>query len=325
MRILLLISLSLLLSVSCQTNKEKAKSDLEKLNLSGKVKSIKTYAYHAQEINGILLKGSRIPMNNFHDGDFEDLYAVFNEHGNIAVTFDYDYDKEIYRVLDTFVYTQNCKIRHRMNTKYSDTFFYDNGLLNARHLYIFNQMKGENVCIKVIYTYDQFGNLIEEQNFNTIGEKESAKKYIYNASGQLIEVLDYFLSFSRKDTSVYDSKTNNKYDANGNLVEKIITNYDGKAKSIMSFTYYPNGNIKESNEYSEENDLIWSTLFNERGEKIKVKPHPMTCSIDSAGNVVNECISTFSYNLDKHSNWIKCIEYVNGKPRLIREREIEYY
>ena len=133
--------------------------------------------------------------------------------------------------------------------------------------------------------YNEKGNKIEENYYNSNGRLIYKNTYKYDEKGNKIEE-NYYNSNGR----LY-SKTTYKYDEKGNKIEDYHYDEDGKFNYKYTYKYDEKGNIIEENHY------------------------------DSNGRLD----SKYTYEYDKNNNWTQRIEYKNTIPHRITERIIEYY
>ncbi len=134
--------------------------------------------------------------------------------------------------------------------------------------------------------YNEKGNKIEENYYNSNGRLYSKTTYKYDEKGNMIE--DNFYD-SNDGSLIY--KNTYKYDEKGNKIEKYHYDEDGKFNYKYTYKYDEKGNIIEENHY------------------------------DSNGRLD----SKYTYEYDKNNNWTQRIEYKNTIPHRITERIIEYY
>ena len=133
--------------------------------------------------------------------------------------------------------------------------------------------------------YNEKGNKIEENYYNSNGSLIYKTTYKYDEKGNKIEE-NYYNSNGR----LY-SKTTYKYDEKGNKIEEYHYDEDGKFNYKYTYKYDEKGNNIEKNNY------------------------------DSNGRLD----SKYTYEYDKNNNWTQRIEYKNTIPHRITERIIEYY
>ena len=134
--------------------------------------------------------------------------------------------------------------------------------------------------------YNEKGNKIEENYYNSNGRLYSKTTYKYDEKGNMIE--DNFYD-SNDGSLIY--KNTYKYDEKGNKIEEYHYDEDGKFNYKYTYKYDEKGNNIEKNNY------------------------------DSNGRLD----SKYTYEYDKNNNWTQRIEYKNTIPHRITERIIEYY
>ena len=146
---------------------------------------------------------------------------------------------------------------------------------------------GENLQI----TFNDKGNQIEENWFNSDGSLYFKYTYKYDDKGNKIELNSFNSDGSLSFKSTY------KYDDKGNKIESNSFNSDGSLDSKYTYKYDDKGNIIEENSFISDVNLA---------DKY-----------------------TYKYTYDQQGNWIQQIAYKvkNGveKPSQIVERTIEYY
>ena len=134
--------------------------------------------------------------------------------------------------------------------------------------------------------YNEKGNKIEENYYNSNGRLYSKTTYKYDEKGNMIED-----NFYDSDDGSLIYKNTYKYDEKGNIIEEYHYDEDGKFNYKYTYKYDEKGNIIEENHY------------------------------DSNGRLD----SKYTYEYDKNNNWTQRIEYKNTIPHRITERIIEYY
>ena len=134
--------------------------------------------------------------------------------------------------------------------------------------------------------YNEKGNKIEENYYNSNGRLYSKTTYKYDEKGNMIED-----NFYDSDDGSLIYKNTYKYDEKGNKIEEYHYDEDGKFNYKYTYKYDEKGNNIEKNNY------------------------------DSNGRLD----SKHTYEYDKNNNWTQRIEYKNTIPHRITERIIEYY
>ena len=135
---------------------------------------------------------------------------------------------------------------------------------------------------------------------------------IYNEKGNKIEE-NYYNS---NGSLIY--KNTYKYDEKGNIIEENYYNSNGRLYSKTTYKYDEKGNMIEDNFYdSDDGSLIYKNTYkyDEKGNNIEKNNY------DSNGRLY----SKYTYEYDKNNNWTQRIEYKNTIPHRITERIIEYY
>ena len=170
---------------------------------------------------------------------------------------------------------------------------------------------------KYTYKYDDKGNKIESISFNSDGRLSSKSTYKYDDKGNKIEKNSF-----NSDGSL-SSKLTYKYDDKDNLIEVNWSNPDGSLNSKYTYKYDDKGNKIEQNSFKPNISLSYKLTYkyDDKGNEIEIN------SFNSDGNLDDKY--TYKYTYDQQGNWIQKISYVveNGveKPSQIVERTIEYY
>ena len=198
---------------------------------------------------------------------------------------------------------------------------------------------GENLQI----TFNDKGNKIEENLFNSDGRLSFKLTYKYDNKGNKIESnsFDPDRRLSSKSTYKYDDKGNkieqNFFNSDGSLSFKYTYKYDDKGNQIEENWFGSNvsSSFKHTYKYDDKGNQIEQNYFDPDG-RLSLK---YTYKYDDKGNQIeeNSFISdgnlddkyTYKYTYDQQGNWIQQIAYKvkNGveKPSRIVERTIEYY
>ena len=135
---------------------------------------------------------------------------------------------------------------------------------------------------------------------------------IYNEKGNKIEE-NYYNS---NGSLIY--KNTYKYDEKGNKIEENYYNSNGRLYSKTTYKYDEKGNMIEDNFYdSDDGSLIYKNTYkyDEKGNNIEKNNYDSNGRLDSK----------YTYEYDKNNNWTQRIEYKNTIPHRITERIIEYY
>lgn len=199
----------------CSTIK-KEKNDLKKMNLKGKVRSIREFYYKAVEKSGEILKG-KIEKYDF---EHRDTYIIFNNKGN-------GIEENAYNADGSFAYKWTCKYDNKgnqieTNDYDSDGKFYKKWII--KYKYKWNKIETNvynsdgSFSHKWILKYDYKGNQIEQNNYRSDGSL--VRKWVskYDDKGNQIEENAYNSDGSLGVNCNYEYE----YDEKNNWIKKII-------------------------------------------------------------------------------------------------------
>ena len=315
----------LIVSVYAYAQGEAAGNDWSKMGLKGKVKSVKTSIYFAEEKGNDFAKGSTLSqgiypvkkIKQYSEMERMGVKAFFIQFlVNIipsAITFDKNgFITEKWRYDDIFpkkiVYTYDKK--HRLIDK---STFVDE-VLETKDTLVYNtkgQLEKEILDLKTkdetiyTYTYNVDGELIQ-RNFKRTEDLPLFKEiYIYN-NKRLVnkEVYQFDRLIWR---GLYE------YGAEGELIKAISQKIDDFIWH-SKYTYDQNNQLKE--EYLLINESEKNGFLNRFGSDRRLTYH-LTFSTNY--------LCEYKYTDDKQGNWVKMITYEQGVPILYVERKIEYF
>jgi hypothetical protein len=154
-----------------------------------------------------------------------------------------------------------------------------------------------------------------EEKFGEIQSEDIVGKnvLVFNEKGNKIEECQY-----DADDSL-DHKYTYKYDDKGNVIEMCSFNSYDSLKFKNTYRYDDKGNKVEENAYNANGSLNYKFThkYDEKGNEIE------ECDYKSDGSL--DYKFTYKYNYNNTLNWSKETEFINGIPKNITEREIEYY
>ncbi len=236
-----------LLTFSITGNLQAQKTGWDTYELKGKIKSLSQREYKFIEKDK---KGKRVGsyIDNFDILFNKEGYEIKKDEFNHfegklyrRCTFKYDnkgykvekrcylfttnmYEKETYKyddngnMIESNEYNRNGSLEFRKTYKYDDN-------KNVIELY---QYKNKSLFAKVIYKYNNEGELIEFNTFTDNGSLLDKVNYKYDSNGNLIEEL-------HSDNKNYNSKETYKYelDKNGNWIKKITFKYKDKSDTFI--------------------------------------------------------------------------------------------
>ena len=317
--------LLLIVSVYAYAQGEAAGNDWSKMGLKGKVKSVKTSIYFAEEKGNDFAKGSTLSqgiypvkkIKQYSEMERMGVKAFFIQFlVNIipsAITFDKNgFITEKWRYDDIFpkkiVYTYDKK--HRLIDK---STFVDE-VLETKDTLVYNtkgQLEKEILDLKTkdetiyTYTYNVDGELIQ-RNFKRTEDLPLFKEiYIYNNKRLVNKELYQFDQLIWR--GLYE------YGAEGELIKAISQKIDDFIWH-SKYTYDQNNQLKE--EYLLINESENNGFLNKFGSDRRLTYH-LTFSTDY--------LCEYKYTDDKQGNWVRMITYEQGVPMLYVERKIEYF
>ena len=317
--------LLLIVSVYAYAQGEAAGNDWAKMGLKGKVKSVKTSIYFAEEKGNDFAKGSTLSqgiypvkkIKQYSEMERMGVKAFFIQFlVNIipsAITFDKNgFITEKWRYDDIFpkkiVYTYDKK--HRLIDK---STFVDE-VLETKDTLVYNtkgQLEKEILDLKTkdetiyTYTYNVDGELIQ-RNFKRTEDLPLFKEiYIYNNKRLVNKELYQFDQLIWR--GLYE------YGAEGELIKAISQKIDDFIWH-SKYTYDQNNQLKE--EYLLINESEKNGFLNRFGSDRRLTYH-LTFSTNY--------LCEYKYTDDKQGNWVKMITYEQGVPILYVERKIEYF
>ena len=317
--------LLLIVSVYAYAQGEAAGNDWAKMGLKGKVKSVKTSIYFAEEKGNDFAKGSTLSqgiypvkkIKQYSEMERMGVKAFFIQFlVNIipsAITFDKNgFITEKWRYDDIFpkkiVYTYDKKYRLIDKSTFVDE------VLETKDTLVYNtkgQLEKEILDLKTkdetiyTYTYNVDGELIQ-RNFKKTEDLPLFKEiYIYN-NKRLVnkEVYQFDRLIWR---GLYE------YGAEGELIKAISQKIDDFIWH-SKYTYDQNNQLKE--EYLLINESENNGFLNKFGSDRRLTYH-LTFSTDY--------LCEYKYTDDKQGNWVRMITYEQGVPMLYVERKIEYF
>ena len=201
MKTRILILLSTLMLTALNLNAQGSKSDAERLNLKGNVKSILETTHNTK--HQVVGQPIRYIFND--QGDFEHVH-YFDTAGNLAITVHYTYDSKgritgSTRLLEPYSQLDGVT-----------TYSYDkkNRLLTASLLEI-----NDTTTLTTTYRYNKKGEEIEMRIFGEDGDTLGCLKKEYDTYGNLVRE-----TFLDGPSQLYHGEKVLRYDTEGNVVEE---------------------------------------------------------------------------------------------------------
>ncbi|MBE9488430.1 MAG: hypothetical protein IMY73_04520 [Bacteroidetes bacterium] len=318
---------------------EVKKTDIQKLNLKGNIKSVVEIKYFAKKKRGKIFKGNisnKVVSYKFNrhkylkeaisykhkNSEYKKQIFEYDDNDNIIQQANYSSDS-LLSYIKIYAYDKKTNRYDKDNNRLSDLTYNSEGFL----------------CGKIVYKYDDDDNCIEEKKYlfndsldykivnsygsdhileqslysNNVDLTYFANSYKYDENNYLIE------KYKQSGFYIFSERLFLKYDKNYNLISKELYTYDNYLKKRDFFMYDKNNNKIRYINYNSTSDVKSIFIYN----------------YDKNNNLESE-ISTYSnghlkskneYIYDDNNNWIEKREYEEGDkyPIYIVEREIEYY
>ncbi|MCO6460036.1 MAG: hypothetical protein J5I59_01425 [Saprospiraceae bacterium] len=223
-----------LLLMCCHTGN--TSDDKVKMELQGKIKSVKEISYEAIDQSGEITKGQRSSPNWWKDS-----YTVFDKDGNATEEILYRADGRIWtksifhydaqnRRIETEVLGANLKPWYKKLTKYNDS---DKPIEDILY------KAGDTLGSKWLYKYDNKGNKILEERFHPDGKLSIKSTFKYNDKGYKIE--------------------ETMFNSEGGQIFKWVSHYDDRGLKVEEYYYNSKNTLdaKEIYQYKLDNHNNW--------------------------------------------------------------------
>ena len=266
LKLIVVVSLSFLIT-SCNAQRSNPKTDLEKINAFGKVKSIKGFIHRTDEN----VSSKKIQMHIMYDkkGNKKEIHWYDNAQ-NISSKDFYKYDRinniilmERYELdtilkmksitklnsqgyeLEKIIYRQDGSKLKTYNFKYNDNGY------NTEMVYIIHYASGDDYS-KWKYEYDSNGYLIIAKRFNKDGSLDFKQTSKNDKNGNELEWIRY------ENDGTLDFRIDREFDKYGNEIKYHMHGGSIDDKDIYKYTF------------DSKNNWLEKQHFN-NGKKIKVE------------------------------------------------------
>jgi hypothetical protein len=291
----------------------KTQNDLEKLNVKGKVKSIKTTKSFA--VTDSLGKDIFIPENV--------SFSSYDKKGNLIKE---EIDKIVPNVrtitIIDYKYNSNDQLIEKSENDSSYYYKIEHNIPGYKFAFRYDENWSEVEYQKTVFTYNNNNQLIIKYNYPENILRDSTL-FEYDDNNKLIKETTYYLNSNGNWYTIYE------YDKNNNLIEKKsgdknrlhnknIYKYDLKGRIIEdSACYYHERIISHLNIFS--NIRYTYNNFND-----------VTESKETSNMGLNTNTNIYNYNnIDTYGNWTEKEELFDNSPyqsiKFFIKREIEYY
>lgn len=254
------------------------KSNLQEANMKGAISSIETTEFIADEKGQKAQKISEMTTLFNKEGNMTEL-KVWSEYVNHIYKCTYNEKGKIVE-MSSFDNANEGKLASTNKSLYNE-----NGQKSEESLL----MPDGTLFLRMVFSYDNAGNLIEKKNCGATENSCSEKTiFEYDTSNNLIAEKQM-----RVLTGKISEKKLYKYDAKGNRIQTEI--YNSREELVEKFVY----------EYDHNNNLVKATPYDAFG--------------------IMEGIETYTYVYDNQQNWIKKTKFTDNYPEVITEQKITYY
>ena len=345
--------------------------------LQGRVKSVERIYYIGEEVSEGVDK-KRFPNDNESNSTNEHCKYSFDREGNITEfqtfdtlgnvkykriftynnlgfpshieSFQYQDKKEVAHSLETYTYKgkevalRETVINTNFDKKKTNVFKDITKFNHKDQKESISVYAGNKLQTKITFTYDDKGNLTQEEYKSLINKEENTTTYAYLSNGKVWQKTSYETHSGEKDRKENEIITYYIYDANGNLVEeqyigeedvKVVTSYcyeDKKLKerytyvqeALKSVTFWreENGKTTQQEEFSPDGKLQGGVYYtyDEKGN--------CTMELSKVYNIRTRTIETIGksiYKYDKYNNCIYEAKFFRDSLDYLIERNFTYY
>ncbi len=167
-----------------------------------------------------LVNGEKLSRVEYGKDGLATQTTIYDSHGQIQYVYKYKYDKEGKRI-ETIRYDKNAKADKKYTYEYNE---YGNKIRSDRY-------NMDNILEKYyLYKYDDEENLIEDLWYDKDGNLEYRIKNEYEDGKKTTS-----FSYNSDNNMIY--KYDYHYDKNGDIIEEIRYNADGKELGIIQYVY----------------------------------------------------------------------------------------
>jgi len=345
--------------------------------LQGRVKSVERIYYIGEEVSEGVDK-KRFPNDEESNSTNEHCKYSFDKEGNITQyqtldtlgnvnykriftynnlwlpshieSFQYQDKKEVAHSLETYTYKgkevalRETVISTNFDKKKKNVFKDITKFNHKDQKESISEYSGNKLQAKITFTYDDKGNLTQEEYKSLINKEKNTTTYAYLSNGKVWQKTSYETHSGEKDRKENEIITYYIYDANGNLVEdqyigmedvKVVTSYcyeDKKLKerytyvqeALKSITFWreENGKTTQQEEFSPDGKLqegVYYT-YDEKGN--------CTMELSKVYNIRTRTIETIGksiYKYDKYNNCIYEAKFFRDSLEYLIERNFTYY
>ena len=345
--------------------------------LQGRVKSVERIYYIGEEVSEGVDK-KRFPNDEESNSTNEHCKYSFDREGNITEfqtfdtlgnvkykriftynnvgfpshieSFQYQDKKEVAHSLETYTYKgkevalRETVINTNFDKKKTNVFKDITKFNHKDQKESISAYAGNKLQTKITFTYDDKGNLTQEEYKSLINKEENTTTYAYLSNGKVWQKTSYETHSGEKDRKENEIITYYIYDENGDLVEdqyigmedvKVVTSYcyeDKKLKerytyvqeALKSITFWreENGKTTQQEEFSPEGKLqggVYYTYDDKRNCTMELYKsfNERTRTIETTGKTI--------YKYDIYNNCTYEAKFFRDSLEYLIERNFTYY
>ncbi|WP_341199823.1 hypothetical protein [Croceibacter atlanticus] len=271
--------------ISC---KQEYKNDLDTLNITNSVKSIKELSFTVKNDFGKISKAEPTEYYNEHNSSYSNKIISFNKNGYVIKKSFFDDQGSIKEVEKFSLDETNRKIKFEQ--------YGNEGNRTALNLHNY---QNDSEVPKSIENYDRNGELEFIWKFRYNENLNEIERYVEYPDGQVPQ--RWFTTYNDR------GKT------------KSITEIRDSSEGFKEILYYNDTDllIKKKNYFEQEPQYVWIYTYDEND-------NISSCKKKSQGSNEIEYMD-YKYTYDDENNWIEKVVYINEIPKFIIEREYQYY
>ena len=333
----LLLICCLILSCSKPTVSADAKNDISQYGLNGKIKIVESELFNLIPQNDTFIIGEKINAIAFD----RNSQMEFDQRGYLTSNKEFLANNELsFEIKYTYDAKHRLIKRQEIDHYGKGSFYiYDftfneqdsiiEGVISNDDFKRIHKMERDNenrIIRKQIiqsdsilgtytYTYDQKGNMVEENDYrkSDIPEEMIKRTFDENNILQKEEIIIYLGNDTLTSQNLF------YYNKNGDLIKtkKKVEN-DSIYTEVIN-KYFDNGNLRETKSIpaGNKNPVIITQKYNKNGNGIEYSRKT------NDGDIID--IWIFNYKYDSNKNWVEKSIFKNNEPLRIVKRKIKYY
>jgi len=296
-------------------------NDREKMNLSGKVKSVTAFEFEAKSAEGKVIKGAgkSTAADDYNysmfaaGGRFKEQKSLGKEDSLIRRKI-YKYNDKDSLIEITILgadsaLVEKVKYKRDMQGRTTEVRFTDaKGKTEKSYLQIYDTAKKTMEWI----ARDENDSLDKP----ILTPREI---YFYDGKGNVKKIEHY--TFRNPTTMILGTISTFSYDAKNHLKETIHYFKNDSIREKITYSYSNTGKLQSSS----EEEFFYSRLLKSKADMKYDEKGNLTDSVVLHAKTKLKEEWTFKYENDQTGNWIRCVAFHNSSPVKITERKIEYY